>query len=224
MKSILVTLAAVGILAAGPANASYLFDEKGDSYNISFNGLVEGDEIAGLTANLVLTLYDVVGNDLFFNYKLDNTSSLPITYSEVGSFGFNSTPNFTGSQIIDGFFPTKSSGNIPGGLPNVEFCLTAGPNCSGTASNGIEQGDDGVGNFKLTYGSFDDGVTLGDFYVRYQAIYGPGMRGASGVGISGGGDTAVPEPGTWALMILGFGGAGAMLRRHQHSKQSIMLA
>ncbi|MBS0334045.1 MAG: PEPxxWA-CTERM sorting domain-containing protein [Proteobacteria bacterium] len=26
---------------------------------------------------------------------------------------------------------------------------------------------------------------------------------------------AVPEPGAWALMILGFGGAGAMLRRRR---------
>jgi hypothetical protein len=26
---------------------------------------------------------------------------------------------------------------------------------------------------------------------------------------------AVPEPGTWALMILGFGGAGAVLRRRK---------
>lgn len=29
------------------------------------------------------------------------------------------------------------------------------------------------------------------------------------------GTVAVPEPGTWALMILGFGGAGAMLRSHR---------
>jgi hypothetical protein len=28
-------------------------------------------------------------------------------------------------------------------------------------------------------------------------------------------DAAVPEPGAWALMILGFGGAGAMLRRRR---------
>jgi hypothetical protein len=29
-------------------------------------------------------------------------------------------------------------------------------------------------------------------------------------------ETPVPEPGTWALMILGFGGAGAMLRQRRH--------
>lgn len=33
----------------------------------------------------------------------------------------------------------------------------------------------------------------------------------------GGGPTAVPEPGTWALMILGFGSAGAVLRRRRQN-------
>lgn len=31
-------------------------------------------------------------------------------------------------------------------------------------------------------------------------------------------ETAVPEPGTWALMILGFGSAGAMLRRQRRGQ------
>jgi hypothetical protein len=39
--------------------------------------------------------------------------------------------------------------------------------------------------------------------------YGYGMQGAFEVQ---GDITAVPEPATWALMIIGFGGAGAMLR------------
>lgn len=37
-------------------------------------------------------------------------------------------------------------------------------------------------------------------------------QGAAGVPAPG---AAVPEPGAWALMILGFGGAGAMLRRRR---------
>ena len=40
-----------------------------------------------------------------------------------------------------------------------------------------------------------------------------GSHGFSGSGGSGGG--AVPEPATWALMLIGFGGLGAMLRRQR---------
>lgn len=38
-----------------------------------------------------------------------------------------------------------------------------------------------------------------------------------GEGCGGGNNNTVPEPGTWALMILGFGGAGMMLRRRKHA-------
>lgn len=35
--------------------------------------------------------------------------------------------------------------------------------------------------------------------------------------VDGGGGGAVPEPAAWAMMILGFGGVGAMMRRKRHA-------
>ena len=219
MKSILVTLAAAGLLMASPANAAFIFDAENDSHVISMNGLVDREVVDGLRSTLTLTLYQVSGNDAYFRYLLENTSGDEITASEVGAFGFNSLPDFIGGQLLGGYFNNTGHGNVPGGLPDVALCLTAGPNCRGAASRGIELGDSGSGEFRLTYGSAFTQVTLTDLFVRYQGIVGPGLRGESGVGIPDGGGlgTAVPEPSTWAFMILGFGGAGAMLRhRRQH--------
>jgi hypothetical protein len=42
-----------------------------------------------------------------------------------------------------------------------------------------------------------------------------GNAGPARLEVSGSPDTAVPEPGAWALMILGFAGAGSVLRRHR---------
>jgi hypothetical protein len=41
------------------------------------------------------------------------------------------------------------------------------------------------------------------------------LRDFSVTTVSGTFSGAIPEPATWALMILGFGGAGAMLRRRK---------
>jgi len=57
------------------------------------------------------------------------------------------------------------------------------------------------------------------------SISGPGIKYATFGSIGGGGssvyadnflfDTAVPEPGAWAMMILGFGGVGGVARRRR---------
>ena len=68
------------------------------------------------------------------------------------------------------------------------------------------------------YNLFSDSPTV---YELYRATSGVGYQ-ANSVGViayrdppSVAGIEAIPEPGAWALMILGFGGAGAILRRRR---------
>lgn len=59
--------------------------------------------------------------------------------------------------------------------------------------------------------SFDPGAGTYSVTTKY-IVSGTGKGSVSpDITISGG----IPEPGTWALMILGFGGAGAMIRRRR---------
>jgi len=59
----------------------------------------------------------------------------------------------------------------------------------------------------IDYFSIAANGTIGD--VRQVRI-----GGVTEIG-GGGGGAAVPEPATWAMMIVGFGAAGAMMRRRR---------
>jgi len=219
-QKLAMAAAALTILVSAPASAAtYLFDSVGDQYVINFNGFFDTTNVPGLTAQVTYTLTGLSGNTATFAYIVDNTSSAPVTASRISTFGFNIDPNFQSVGTVTGaVYPNVSSGNIPNALPNVEFCLTAGPNCSGGASGGVGISDpNATGTFQFNFAAAPTTITLSDLYVRYQSIDAPSLNinGGSATGIPVG---VVPEPATWAMMLAGFFGMGALLRSQRRRR------
>jgi hypothetical protein len=208
---------AAAIAASPAAAADYLFDTTGDNYTLLFDGF-GGDpvaEIPGLSSSLLLTLTGGLGTStLTFSYTLTNTSTVGGAASRVAGFAFDSTPNVhssTGSGSPSGSFDNINvNGSYPNGIGGVEVCLTgnAGNACSGGGNAGATLTTPATGSFNLVYGSSLSSVTLSDFYVRYQSLTGLGDIGsATGSEVPG-----VPEPATWAMLLIGFGAVGGTLR------------
>ena len=215
MNFLFKTGAALALLVATPVSANIVsYDgtnyNPGDVIGISFTGQSGGLPVAGLSADLSLTFLSVdASGDYLFSWVLTNTSTLnPL--SEVTAFGFNTDPNITGATVT-GSFTNTSSGSISNGF-FVEFCATGGPTCAGGASTGDGVGGGSfAGNLTLLFaGATDPGtVTLSQPIVRFQST------GANGQGSAIGVPTVVPEPATWAMLLIGFGAVGYSIRRRR---------
>ena len=229
-KQTALALAAVASFSAVPAHAAV--DIQGGSATtplnpsqastVTFNGLGGSPVISipGLSAALTLTFLGsstVSGNTVFnFIYSLTNTSTMP-GGSRVSSFGFDVAPNATG-RTVSGFYDASST-NVTYpifsntlGNGNVEVCFYNGP--SGSCTNdtdGLAQGSTATGNLSLRVSGLVSNLALSDFVVRYQgfSIVEDCYQITSAIG------TAVPEPATWAMMIMGFGAMGAVLRQRR---------
>jgi hypothetical protein len=216
-KAFTVAALFAAIAAATPAMAAITINPDGsatvssgttvgDSFQVDFNASENG-VIPGVTSSLTLTFAGISGNNYLFDYLLTNTSSSPATSSSVTAFGFDIDPNaLLTSSNVSGAFTVVSSGQVSQGY-NLEMCFKNGQNnnCAG-GTNGIAMGDSGSGQISLGFSSLPDSVTLSNYLVRYQQVNGSGSAVGTPVG-------AVPEPSTWAMMLLGFGAIGASMRR-----------
>ena len=221
------TVAALAMLAAMPTSAPILIYHRveygvGETITIDFIGAA-GDQFEGLAGELTLTLQDPSADgDYVFAYSVANTSTDPDqAQSELSGFGFNIHPDIDGAMETGPL--TVDSGNISNGT-KLEFCLTAGSNCSGGSSNGDPVGNGGFdGFFTLLFAGDDDpgSITITNPVTRFQVTGADGQ--GSGVGTPGG-TPPIPEPATWALMLMGFGAAGYAMRRRRRSADLAQLA
>ena len=234
MKFRLQSAIAAAVLAtATPASAAIIFDINtglltvdstttiGESATIAFNGFAPNTPaIPGLTSELTLTFQGLSGNNYLFDYLLLNTSGSPIDAARVTMFGFTSVtpnPNLTNSSV-DGAFATIASGNLPGGT-DLELCAKNGQdnNCAGS-QGGPGVGQSGSGDLTIAFDALNSQITLGGLTVRYQGIDSAalGIRGGSAIGTPTN-PPVVPEPATWAMMLLGFGAVGFTIRRRRRT-------
>lgn len=176
----------------------------GGSTTINYDGQHDGTILSGVSSSLFLQLTGQTTTSATFHFIItDNASSTP---SRLSTFGFDADPNITSATTTSLVYPWTSSGSISNSN-SVEFCFTAKSNCAGGGGGGIFQGQSTSGDFTLNYQQFDGPFKLSNFVVRYQDF--PSPYG-SGIGVPTG---AVPEPATWAMMLLGFGAMGVSLRR-----------
>lgn len=234
--AIMTTTPAVAALVLNGDGSISTSGTSGGSQTVHLNGMTDGPTVlAGLTADLTLTFTSVTNGGLTYNFMYDlfNSSSAPVTGSRVSSFGFDTDPDISAGAVT-GAFTTLHLGtadNFPI-VPNPEVCVFAPNNpphgvCTGSGG-GVDIGQHGLGTLSLTFTSIPTdgvmggtGITLSGFVDRYQSITGiRGVESAAGIQVPG----PVPEPATWALMLVGFGGIGMAMRRRRKAGQLIQIA
>jgi hypothetical protein len=172
------------------------------------------------------------------NYVLDLTGSF--LDLQTNSFTFNGKFYETGALELSGFTPFELA---DGDTVEVSVTITDGPfvtpvrqemffglNFADISGGAQPTTSTAMGTFSFDGGPpIDVGCSNCTSFIRGQAgtpltFTTLAAQGAftmdtpyavNSITVSYQVSDAIPEPGAWALMILGFGGAGAMLRRHR---------
>jgi hypothetical protein len=99
----------------------------------------------------------------------------------------------------------------------LDSCSVGGLSCVAVSFNEIHD------NFPASIEIFENLTTYASSYVNAPDFETPGTYET--LSIQGGSFTianAVPEPATWAMMLLGFGGIGVAIRRSKRRSRALM--
>jgi hypothetical protein len=205
-KSIIAGLGLVAL--AGPAQAAVVTD----SLNIP-------DPSAGLGTGTfgTVTITDIAGG-----VTVDVSLVTGVNFVNTGGphtpfvYDLNATPTSIIFPVGSPFSAAGSSSDTPFGTFNHGVDMTGGNGAPGSKHGALDFTIDGV-----TTANFIAG-TDGDFFAADLIVLSTGATGsvAAGTPIT----AAVPEPSTWAMMILGFAGVGFMTYRRKQNGPALRLA
>lgn len=196
LSTILVAAGAVTLATAGFADAATYLLSYSDAFGTGDYGTVD---VTGSSSDLhfVVTLDSP--------YELIDTGSHYAFAMHLGGSGF-ALAGLTPQQFT---LSTGSISSSPFGGFNLGLnCIACGPGASSPWGSSL--------TFDITGSNLS--VLAANSYHDHTIEFAADVVGAHGLtGTVGGGTllTAVPEPAAWALMILGFGGVGAMLRHRR---------
>lgn len=185
-------------LTGSPATGGYSSQDIGANHYDQFNM-----SLSGVDGNNPLTLAegDIVNATVTFDALFTVPAS--VTFTSFGLYFGNSAGFPAGDVGVDGSFTFYNGASV------------VASNSSGTGTSGQ------VIHSAIFFPPFNGAFTFDSFTATFEVLDLPDTVTLDYSGFTytradiGGGSGGVPEPGAWVLMIAGFGGAGAMLRRRR---------
>jgi hypothetical protein len=198
--------AAMATLAAAGAQAATLYSYAGPTAELPTDSAVTATFNAGAGPGLLTFTIDGFAS-------LDGQNS----YEDDFSLAVNNV-----QQILATF-------NLGGGGPDVVYSAPGGATFNDISGNGTNitwNGGEVLVSTPISLQHGSNTLTFG-----YTSLEGQGYAGFQGTGDEGWGlrdiqvsGNAVPEPATWGLMIVGFGGMGGLLRRQRRQQAAAATA
>jgi len=150
----------------------------------------------------------------WFSGNLNNNSPTDLAVSDT------ILNSFLGTTGVD-YTILEQLGSLSGSGPINSTPLLYGTTIF-SVHVGAAKGQPGdVGGQATAFYKFDAGIAGLDSFtwnvpgLSNAALYSTGTCASTPGCVIGGGGGGVPEPATWAMMLVGFGGMGALLRRHR---------